>query len=254
MGKDPLDRHLELALTTMELAVHELAALVPRPRFVELRGSPCFRYEEKSIQQAIVQKLARMVSTLRAARLLLDHGFVQEVGALQRILDEIQADVLFLRSGVDKPTDLHSRYLCAFYEEEFDAEDAVRSTQKRESIPRRKIHAHNARFFASVPGSELDPSRGSEIQRTLLKTYSGYVHAASPHIMDMYGGLPPRFHMTGMQGAPLYETHQRDLMNYFRRGLFALAICSIAFAGTAFWSDEFRRYAAKFDDMFKAGD
>ena len=33
---------------------------------------------------------------------------------------------------------------------------------------------------------------------TLTKTYSGFVHAASPQIMDMYGGSPPHFHVEGM--------------------------------------------------------
>ena len=254
MGNDPLDPHLELALDTMEVVVHQLAALVPHPRFVKLRGHQYFRYEEKSIQQAIVQKLARMVSTLRAAYLLLDHGFVQEVGALQRILDELQADVIFLRTGVDDLTDLHRKYLSAFYEEEFDAEDALGSTQKRPMIPRKKIHAHNARQYAKLPAKALDPSRGSELQRTLLKTYSGYVHAASPHIMDMYGGIPPRFHMKGLRGTPLYESHRRDLTNYFRRGLFAVTICSTAFAGSSSWWDQLRRYAAKFDEMFQDDD
>ena len=45
----------------------------------------------------MVQKLARMVSTLDAARLLLEHGFVQEQAALQRVLDEIRRTYFFLR-------------------------------------------------------------------------------------------------------------------------------------------------------------
>ncbi len=231
----------------MEVVVQELATLVPRPQFKDDILQPAFRYNEKSIQQAIVQKLVRMVSTLNAARLLLNHGFVQEVGALQRILDELQTDILFLRNGVEDPDDLHKKYLSAFYEEEFDAESALRSTQKRRMVPRKKIHAHNARFFAKNPAYKIDPSTGSEVLRTLQKTYSGYVHAASPQIMDMYGGLPPRFHMSGMLGTRLHETHRHDLANYFRRGLFAVAVCALTFPGTADWADQLRLYTADFD-------
>ena len=38
----------------------------------------------------------------------------------------------------------------------------------------------------------MDPSRGIGVARTVSKAYSGYVHAASPQIMDMYDGDPPR--------------------------------------------------------------
>ena len=31
---------------------------------------------------------------------------------------------------------------------------------------------------------------------------SGYVHGAYPHIMEMYGGSPPKFHTEGMHAAP----------------------------------------------------
>ena len=31
----------------------------------------------------------------------------------------------------------------------------------------------------------------------LTKAYSGFIHAASPHIMDMCGGVPPRFDING---------------------------------------------------------
>ena len=66
MREDALDQQFEHALNTMEVVVHELATLVPRPQFKDDILQPAFRYNEKSIQQAIVQKLARMVSTLHS--------------------------------------------------------------------------------------------------------------------------------------------------------------------------------------------
>ena len=55
--------------------------------------------------------------------------------------------------------------------------------------------------------------------------YSGYVHAASPHIMDMYGGKPGQFHMRGMLEHPAYNEYKQDLWNYFYRGI---VLCSLA--------------------------
>ena len=139
------------------------------------------------MHQALVQKLARSVSTLRATTLLMEHGFVQEQAAMQRMLDELHEDIMFLSFGVifEKWTPLHDKYLAAFYEEEFDKESAIDSTQKRPMIPRNKIRA----WITSFDGG-IDPSTANEVTRTISKTYSGYVHAASPQIMDMYGVLP----------------------------------------------------------------
>ncbi len=240
-----MDQLYDQVLNTMEEIVNSWVSRVPRPKLVPCKESFVFRHTEKSINQAMVQKLARMVSTLDAARLLLEHGFVQEQAALQRVLDEIQEDLLFLADGVifNDLTTLHKKYLEAFFEEEFDADDALSSTQKRPMIPRRKIRAHIAR-----KGMAVDPSSMTEVLRTISKTYSGYVHAASPHIMDMYGGKPPRFHMRGMKGTMRHDEHREDLGNYFYRGICAFALVAKAF-GDDLLFDKIRDHARHFEQM-----
>ena len=161
---------------------------------------------------------------------------------MQRILDEIQEDVTFLSFGVifKKWLKLHDDYLAAFFEEEFDADTAMESTQKRPMIPRKKIRAAIASLEIG-----LDQSTGAEVTRTVSKVYSGYVHAASPHIMDMYGGNPLRFHMRGMHGTPRHAEHRADLWNYFFRG-----IISFGFAAKAFGDDELFARIRDFSDHF----
>lgn len=94
---------------------------------------------------------------------------------MRRILDELQEDITFLSFGVifNKWSKLHADYLAAFFEEEFDADTAIDSTQKRPMIPRRKIRA----AIASM-GIGSDRSTDVEVTRTVSKAYSGYVHAA----------------------------------------------------------------------------
>ncbi|MCL6263182.1 hypothetical protein [Craterilacuibacter sp. RT1T] len=211
----------------MENTVHDLASRVPTPQRVPFKDSFVFRHIERTIHQAIVQKLARMVSTLRAAELLMEHGYLQEQAALQRVLDEIQEDVVFLAFGAmdAELSDLHSEYLAAFFEEEFDKESALESTQRRPMIPRKKIHA----YLSRVPGAPSDKSTSVEVSRTVSKAYSGYVHAASPQVMDMFGGDPPVFHMGGMRGTERQDEHRADLWNYFYRGTSAFAFAAKAF-------------------------
>ena len=72
----------------------------------------------------------------------MEHGFFQEQAGLQRMLDELNEDILFLAFGVifGNTTDLRQEYLVAFYEEEFDNPDsAIKSTQKQPMVPRQKI-------------------------------------------------------------------------------------------------------------------
>jgi hypothetical protein len=207
-------------LNQMESWFRRLEALVPQPVKVPYLHHFVFRYKEKSIEQALIQKLARVVTGLHSARLLLNNGFLQEQAVIHRILDEFQQDIIFLSSArlMDDFTDLHQRYLDAFYEEEFDKPgDPLSSTQKRPAVPRQKIRAYIARKEAE--SGIGDASRRTELTRTLSKAYSGFVHGASPQILNMYGGLPPRFHISGMLGTPHEYDHRRDIWNYFYRGL-----------------------------------
>lgn len=231
------------ALKNMEHTVHQLAGRVPRPQRIPYKDSYVFRYVEKSVHQALVQKLARLVSGLHAARLLMESGFVQEQASLQCILDEIAEDISFLSFSVvyGDLTALHKTYLDAFFQEEFDPNDPVASSKERPSVPRRKIRAYIDRVLSGPKGS----SKHLEASRTVSKAYSGYVHAASPQIMDMYGGRPPRFHVRGMRGTERHLEHSADLWNYFYRGILALG-----FAVKAFGDEELFASIRKFADEF----
>jgi len=237
------------ALKNMEHTLHQLARCVPSPRRIPYKDSFVFRYAEKSVYQALVQKLARLVSGLHAARLLMETGFVQEQAALQRILDEIAEDISFLSFSVvyKDSTPLHKTYLDAFFQEEFDPNDTVASSSERASVPRKKIRAYIDRVTSGSKGS----SKHLDASRTVSKVYSGYIHAASPQIMDMYGGNPPRFHVRGMRGTERHLEHSADLWNYFYRGILAFGIAAKAFGNEELFSsirkfaDEFARATGK---------
>lgn len=231
------------ALKHMSSTVHELASLVTQPKTVPFADSFVYRYLDKTPRQAIVQKLARYVTTLHAAVVLFEQGFVQEQAALQRMLDEIQEDITFLAFGLilEDLTPLHEKYLAAFYQEEFDPTTGRPGDQDRPMTPRKKIRA----YIARMEGEAENPSRGVEVSRQVSKTYSGYVHAASPQIMDMYGGSPPRFYVEGMKGTPRHDEHREDLWNYFYRGILAFS-----FSAKAFGADVLFERISSFADSF----
>ncbi|MFC1895151.1 hypothetical protein ACFL0Q_00600 [Thermodesulfobacteriota bacterium] len=233
------------ALEMMKLAFDALSIKVGNPQLQRMGNGYVYRYKEKSIYQAIIQKLARLVTGLQAISVLNQAGFLQEQAALQRTLDEFEEDIAFLCFGIifNEITDLHREYLTAFYEEEFDnPASSIRSTQKRPMIPRRKIRA----FVSKDRGAGYDKSSTIEISRTLSKGYSGYVHGASPHLMELYFGDPPRFQLSGGIESPFYKDHIEDMLNYFYRSMLSFAFAAKAFSEEALFTrvaDYSRKFA-----------
>lgn len=233
-------------LTVLESAFRRLEQEVPPPKLQRVKGHFLLRYREQSIEQALIQKLARYISTLHADKLLLKHGFIQEQGILQRTLDELHEDIFFLVVAItnDKITDLHQRYLKGFFAEEFDnPSDPVGSHSDREIVPRKKIRAYVFR----IVGASSNPSRDLAVSKTISKVYSGFVHAASPHIMEMCDGTPPRFRLSGMLGTPRMEEYEYDVWNYYYRGLLSTTAIGKAF-GDGELVDALLKFSFKFQE------
>ena len=162
----------------IENAFRQIEALVPPPVFISRGSYHVFRYEDKSVEAAVVQKCARLISGLKASLVLLRSGYVQELGAMFRMLDEFNEDILFLCQAIrtGELTELHKKYLDAFYQEEFDNPDsAFLSTQRRSTISRQKIHA----AISQIPEQKLNPSDNQELHRTLSQTLSSRMACCS---------------------------------------------------------------------------
>jgi hypothetical protein len=220
----------ERALEVMDQAFEILEDMMPPPTLILVNGNLQYRYTEQTIHQAIILKMARLINDLRAMLLLWKHGYFQDQAAIQRILDELKEDIQFLVDAEtnDAFTDLHQRYLDEFYQEEFEeGKDPLESAQKRDRVARRKIRAHNSRVEGKMDG--MNPSFARDVSNTLSKAYSGYIHAAAPHIMELYGGNPPSFHLSGMKETPKSKEHAQDIELYIYRGLMTVAIAAHAF-------------------------
>lgn len=232
-------------LTVMQNAFRRLEKQVPPPQAKKWKDSFVLRYKEEMIEQALLQKLARSISGLHAVDVLLSHGLLQEQAVLHRILDEVHEDIFFLAAAItnDQVTDRHKQYLKAFYAEEFpDPDNPLARHEKPNMVPRKKIRAYVNRVLSKDP----NPSRLSDVGETISSVYSGYVHASSPQIMDMCGGDPPRFHVSGMLGTPRMGEYIEDAWNYYYRGLTALTVVAKAF-GDKPLVDTLYQYIAEFE-------
>jgi hypothetical protein len=224
-------------LYNLTLALNQLSTAVPPPKLVEVsKGYPGWRYLEKMPEQAIVVKLARLLTALHAAKVLLDAGLVLDVGAVKRVIDEMAEDVIFVAHGlVEKPLpEQHERFLNEFWQEEFEdlTNDELQNI-KRDRLPRKKIRAFNAR----LAGSNLDPEKRQKVDSVISKTYSGYIHGAATHTMEIYGGIDPKFHVSGMKKTSPWNAQSDDMPNYFHRAVCVFGIVAGSFGDQGLLND-----------------
>ncbi len=200
-------------LALMDRVFCDLERKCGKPQPVQLSFGIAFRFKEKNIYQAVILKLAHAQSAVRAAQVLLDNGFVHEQAILHRIMHETVEDIMFLAFAVinNDFTDLHRKFLDAFWEEEIDQSgNLLDSKQNRPMVPRKKILSY---LEKQIDCKQSHLPKFFKVARTIHKLYSGFVHGSSPQLMDMYGGHPPCCHTSGMLGTLRIEELTDDLRN-----------------------------------------
>ncbi|MBU4387840.1 hypothetical protein KJ644_05265 [Candidatus Dependentiae bacterium] len=216
-----LKRYFKKTIFELEMCVQALGDYFDRPVLIDYGGFPYFRHKSQNDLLASYLKCVRVISSLNAALILLEKGFTQEVYVLCRCIDEFCQDVWFLSTplGENGPSKDQLRFIEEFFQEEFDEpNNPLKSTQKRDRVSRNKIFSAISR----LDGQPINPSDSRELQRTLHQAFSGYVHGAYTHIMELYGGLPPRFHTTGMKGTPREKECEKQLVSYIYRSIIAV--------------------------------
>ena len=209
-------------------AFRELQTSIKAPVKVSSQNSFVFQYEEKGIRQAIIQKLARQLSGLNASKHLLTAGYTQEMGVIFRTLDEILEDIIFLATALTENnlTERHSKFLEAFNAHSvLGREEGSLRIPKPNMPPRKKIRAHTV----DAVGTDIPKSDVLIASESVSTAYSGYVHAASENVMEMYGGNPARFHIEGMAGTPRQDTFSDRYVYYVYRGIIGSIAAAKAF-------------------------
>jgi len=208
-------------LDWFENAVHIISEKLPPPSHIKIRGKTALRYASSSIESAIILKLARYVSGLSAGSILLQTGHIQELCTLQRKLDELHEDILFLALpllGKEKTTD-HDKYLEAFWEEEPDFRSFAGNQKNRYQLPRKNIRS----YLAKITDDDSIDHTSISTSAYLARTYSGYVHGAAPQLHELLNFDTARFQVLGYPSSSLVPDHAHDFDNQFFRGVTTIA-------------------------------
>ncbi|WP_193139716.1 hypothetical protein [Meridianimarinicoccus sp. MJW13] len=213
-------------LTWFESAVEQLSKSVPPPVDIRFRGTLAYRFEEKLTEQAVLLKAVRYVSGLGAGRLLLQGGYLQELGVIQRTLDEIHEDILFLAYpllGHDS-TGKHDEYLDAFWMEEPETTDYQKRPKNKHQTSRKDIR----NYVSKVTNGGKHDHVSIAASGYLYRVYSGFVHAAAPHVLELYDPELGKFQLLGYTSSPLLAEHADDFENQFYRGVISIGAAAAA--------------------------
>jgi hypothetical protein len=168
---------------------------------------------ERLPSQALVQKLARLITGLKTFDLLLGAGHLQELGSMMRSIDEINQDILFISFGIIKNnwTSNHTSYLNYFWSENKGGGECP--------VRRKTIRA-----FVHRAGGLVDTSTADRVVREIYQTYSDYLHARSAPIMAMVVGPPARFDLDGIADSEARKPYIEQAPSYFYRSIASTAI------------------------------
>ncbi len=216
---------LRKAIAETHEIVESLEHHFPQPILVEMGGKFLFRHREQNDLLLSYLKCVRAISSLNACVILLENGFVQEIGTLCRCIDDFNQDVLFLAGplGENGLSEQQKRLVDEFFQEEFnDIDNPLSATQQRNRVPRSKVLAGISR----ISGQPVNPSDFQEVQRTVQQGFSGYVHGAYGHIMEIYGGSPDslHYHMKGLSETPRITEWTEALSSYVYRTMIAVEV------------------------------
>ncbi|CAM2159302.1 conserved protein of unknown function (plasmid) [Pararobbsia alpina] len=211
-------------LGLMEHTVHRLESSIAPPKPVACASMGyAYRYAEEGMTQAIIQKLARLVSLSRASRVLHAHGLALEQAAIARLIVESQEDVFFLAFGILQGiTVVHKKYLYAFYFA--DGEDELRTYTERKGRP-----LISRKDVLDYLAETISPNAIKAATTTTRQIASNGMQETSPFIMEMYGGDPPEFQMNGLLAFQPLRRLYDDLWDYFERVIVSFIVAARAF-------------------------
>jgi hypothetical protein len=214
------------AAQSIESAFRAIEYCAPKPKPVEWGKSVKFRFAEESVHAAIFLKLARLSSLLNSLLYLVNEGRIQEQCIIQRAIEETEEDLNFLSLAVcgDGLTERHNTYLTEFWKEDYsDPSDPVGSRLPR-AHSRRGI-----RSFINRAQGQPTPHIADEIGRSIYEMYSGFLHGAAPHILDLFNPENGTFHLDGMGRTLIHIDYIHDAQNSYYRGMLATAMAVKAF-------------------------
>lgn len=218
------------ATLAIEKIFRELEAGAPKPVEVRTGDISRFRFKDMVPEAAIFLKLARLVSLIRTLELLLSHARVQEQCIIQRSIEETNEDIVFLSLAVTKGelTEKHGKFLEEFWKEDYSNPADPIGTRIPRGFSRKGIGAYNSRALG-----QDNPSDTDHASRAIYEMYSGFLHGAAPHIMELYDENTGQFSDGSIASSVRSVDYILDAQNSFYRSLLSCQMAAKALGNSA---------------------
>jgi hypothetical protein len=241
-----LDR-FDRALVVLRANFSLLESILPSPIPTLITQGLKLRYHEQLIEQAILMKLARLISLLGAMRTLVEDGYVAEQGIIQRAADETQEDIFFLAFGKQNGLKrVHKQFLRHFWREEFEDSTAPASYRFRGGPRRQEIRDY---VNEQTGGGR---AQADEVSRVIYGVFSGFVHGASTHIFELLDPATKKYRLSGVRDAEDCQGYLDNALNYPYRALMGGALAALALGHKVVADglfDEVKKYGTWFNQL-----
>jgi hypothetical protein len=172
-----------------------------------------FVYNSPTVKHVCMLKGVRIVSGLNALLVLLQAGYVTEMGVLVRTIGDCINDMYFLLENFPEPTPEVEKYLANFFSGSIDEVEILENEKKIYRTKARKIYASRARLLSE----HINFPVGQDMVYKVYSAYSGYVHSGYPSIMELYGGDPPNeFRVQGLKGTSRIRDWEEVLVAFIQ--------------------------------------
>lgn len=192
----------------LERFIHALADSLPKPLYYHSGKQHFgFRCGKPDARHFCLLKGIRAVSGLNAAIELVRSGYTQEFYVLLRTIDEYKTHIEFISYARDEhgvlTTDAEKHIQDYFADYTRNAAEDFKRPRLRQGAIHKSIGSKMASGVEkSIRADEFRAVVPEKLLSNIYLTFSNYVHARYPEVMDLYGGIPPRFHLRGMSGTP----------------------------------------------------
>jgi hypothetical protein len=161
----------------------------------EAGGQP--RYKSPTSGHFQLLMAVKTVSTFNAILCLFEKGYIQEIGALLRIIEECNAKILCIEEA-------HTKEVLNAEQKKIINEYFEYDIRSSKDIFRDKWFANMARVFASQARfltentTNKDSHTTQQNAQAIYDSYSGYVHGFYPQVMELYDYNISSFQLNGM--------------------------------------------------------
>jgi hypothetical protein len=179
--------------------VHAFAGSLPSPTME--RQEHGFRYEQPDYRHFCLLRSARIVSALSASVELTNACYPKEIGVLFRTIHEFMRQVEAVVTQIERDGHVSGPledFITAYFED-----------NTRGGPPNKRI-ALSEKYVNELIGEPLDEfgnraatwKPAADRLHHVSSVHANYVHARYPESMDLYGGRPGHFHLSGMRNTP----------------------------------------------------